>query len=160
MVVVLVNRHGQHYLIIIIHAFHRRLLLGAPTRGWPRQKSFQLSPSRHSLLACSKFLKDLSSLSLMYFCTLSLLFTGGHPLAFPPSIPLTYTLLVIVFSSICSMLPNHFKVCCFTSSTTPHFFPSPRDTFQNTRTHFHYSFHPFSSHHKHSSTNSFPLPAP
>ncbi|XP_050712648.1 neogenin-like isoform X3 [Eriocheir sinensis] len=70
-------------------------------------------------------LKDLSPLSLTYSCTLCLHFTGGRPLAFPPSISLTYTLLVILLSSIRSMWPNHFKVCRFTSSTTPHFFPSP-----------------------------------
>ncbi len=62
--------------------------------------------------------------SLTYSCTLYLHFTGGHPLTFPPSISLTYTLLVILLSSIRSLWLNHCKVCHFTS-TIPHFFPSP-----------------------------------
>ncbi len=42
------------------------------------------------VLACLKFLKNLSLLSLVYSCTLSLHFTGGRPLAFPSSISLTH----------------------------------------------------------------------
>ncbi len=133
---------------------------GSSHQGMARAGEFPTFPIQTFPPCLLKVSQRSFPLSLAYSCTLSFHFTGGHPLAFPPSISLTYTPSWSSYStpftpcgqttlkSVASLLPP-----LHTSSL------HPLDTFQNALTHFHYSFQLFYSHHKHPSNNSFRLPA-
>ena len=116
-----------YYFLFYLSIYIRRLfpLPGTPPRGWPRQKSRHFSLFLHSSLAFSNPLILPSPLSFTYSITLSSHFTGGLPLTPTASTSLLYTLLVISFSFILSMWPNHLRVLRLTHSTAPHFIPSP-----------------------------------
>ncbi len=118
------NIYVQAHTLIIIISFDACSQELPQWDGHGRRASISLS--KHTLLACSRSLNNLSHLSLTYSHTLSLHhFTGGRPLSFP--LYLTYTPLVILLSSIRSMWPNHFNVCLYLS---------PLDSLEKAHTHF------------------------
>ena len=67
--------------------------------------------------------------------------------------------VIISISLILSMWPNYLRLLCLTSSSTPHFVPSPLPNILNLYTHFHYFYYIF-FHIMHFSGNSFQPPGP
>ncbi len=89
--------------------------------------SLYLTHNLYTLLAYSRFLKDPSPLSLAYSCTLSLHFTGGHPLTFSPSISLTFiqSLFLLRFHSFITLSSPVSRYCSCPVLSNPNIVFSP-----------------------------------